>query len=89
MTTTAITAEAAATRQETVDREAAAAIRFDYDPEGFLHSCIHHEGTEHAGHCFLTYCVVCPADQGNGRVSDEARAATTAALAADLPDLPF
>ena len=86
--------EEAMNAQAAVDAEFAARIAHDYDPEGFVHSCIHHDGTVHEGHIFLTYCVVCPEDTGNGRESDAARMAREARTAQDLAqrfggDVPF
>lgn len=68
-------------KQSEVDAEAWAAIANDYDPEGFRQHCDEHD------HSFLTYCVICPVDHGNGRISDEAHARNRAALDAKLAEL--
>lgn len=62
-------------QQTAVDADVWARLKNDpVDPHGFFHSCSHHDGTEHEGHYFLTYCVVCPEDTGNGKISEEALA---------------
>jgi hypothetical protein len=58
--------DAQVAQQEQVDAEAFARVRFDEDPHGFFHECEEH------GNWFLTYCVVCPEDHGNGKVSEAA-----------------
>ncbi|WIC89108.1 hypothetical protein SEA_OTTAWA_62 [Arthrobacter phage Ottawa] len=50
----------------------AARVANDYDPQGFLHYCEEHS------ECFFTYCVHCPEDTGNGKVSEAAIAAQIA-----------
>lgn len=47
------------------------------DPHGFFDTCELHP--DHPGHMFLTYCVICPEDTGNGKVSEAAQAAAQAA----------
>ena len=73
--------------QDEADAPAYAAIRHDYDAHGFFQTCERHP--EHPGHLFLTHCVICPEDQGNGLVSTAAREAARAELIAGYPDLPF
>lgn len=73
--------------QDEADAAAWAAIRHDYDAHGFFHQCNLHP--EHPGHLYLTHCVICPEDGGNGRESTAAREARRAALIKDYPDLPF
>lgn len=73
--------------QDTADAPAYAAIKHDYDAHGFFQECALHP--EHPGHLFLTYCVICPEDTGNGKASKAAREAARAALIADYPELPF
>lgn len=78
--------------QEQIDAEAWATVKNDpVDPHGFFHVCEHHEGTEHAGHYFLTYCIVCPEDQGNGHESAAAYQARMDARNAEWDgiELPF
>jgi hypothetical protein len=74
--------------QDEADAAAWQTIKNDpVDPCGFFQDCALHP--EHPGHYFLTYCVICPEDTGNGKVSAAAREAAAAALMADCPDVPF
>lgn len=80
--------DAQITEQAAADAEAYARIQFDYDPASFFHLCEEHHNE------FLTHCVICPEDHGNGRESDAARMAREARAAQDLAqrfgaDVPF
>lgn len=64
--------------QDEADAAAWQTIKNDpVDAHGFFQDCNLHP--EAPGHLFLTYCVICPEDTGNGRVSEAARAAAQAA----------
>jgi hypothetical protein len=59
--------DAQVAQQEQVDAEAWARVKFDpVDPHGFFEQCEEH------GNLFLTYCVLCPEDSPNGKVSEAA-----------------
>lgn len=58
--------------QAAVDAEAYARIQHDYDPTSFFSHCEEHHNE------FLTYCVICPEDTGNGKISEAALAAQLA-----------
>lgn len=77
--------------QDEADAAAWQTIKNDpVDPHGFFQTCGLHP--EHPGHLFLTHCVICPEDTGNGRVSAAAlaaqQAAREAAWATEYP-MPF
>lgn len=77
--------------QDAADAAAWARIKNDpVDPMGFFDQCNLHP--EHPGHLFLTYCVICPEDTGNGKISEAALAAQLAARDAAWlaeSDVPF
>lgn len=74
-------------KQDAADANFYAAIKNDYDPTGYIKDCDLHP--EHPGHYFYAYCVICPEDTGNGKVSDAAYRARLNELAAGIPDAPF
>lgn len=80
--------DAQVAQQEQVDAAAWARVKNDpVDPMGFFDHCEEH------GNMFLTYCVVCPEDHGNGKVSEAARKAHQEAwdawLVAEYGEVPF
>lgn len=64
-------------KQDAADAPVWARIKHDVDPGGWWQECNLHP--EHAGHAFLSYCVICPEDTGNGKISEAAREAAQAA----------
>jgi cytochrome c len=77
--------DAQVAQQEQVDAKVWAIVKNDpVDPTGFFHEC-----EEHGGNMFLTYCVVCPEGEGNGKRTKEQMAAALEAVFAEMDEVPF
>jgi hypothetical protein len=74
-------------QQVAVDAAAWNAVKNDYDPHGFFHTCDEHSNS------YLTYCEACPEGEGNGKRTEEqlaaARAEWEAAVNEGLDEVPF